>query len=1848
MRIHKLASWVCLLFAATLVLGPLPALAEGRRRSGAAGDSADLTYLAPEGAPNVTAAGSSIAGAQPAGALETDVEADGYSAAQTTPPEQQARISQEEREAAADRAKAAGLDFKAAMNGDHVLDPNATPHYFGPYPNYALSPLPEAVTETKLAEFYFAEGTARPGFEPYICIQNTGDSVADIKVTYMLGDGNTQEQAFSVLGNSRFTVIVKSLLGEGEDVAHDFSAKVECTNGRYIVAERPMYFNYKGAWTGGHDVVGATAPAPAFYFAEGTTRPNFEPYICIQNPGDTDAAVTITYMQGDGSVQQQSFDVMGNSRYTVNVKDFLGEGEDASHDFSAKVECTNGQDIVAERPMYFNYKGAWTGGHDVVGATAPAQTFYFAEGTTRPDFDPYICIQNPGDADAEVTITYMLGDGSLATQLLTVPAHSRATAQPRDKLGTGEDVAHDFSAKVECTNGQDIVAERPMYFNYKGAWTGGHDVVGATAPNTAYYFAEGTTRSDFDPYLCIQNPGLVDAEVAITYMKGDGTNAVQNVKVGKGSRVTVTPRTVLGTGEDIAHDFSAVVECTNGQQIVAERPMYFNYQGAWTGGHNVVGFSFETVISVTEGTGMRKFVDKLPGIGAANANNLGQYVPVAVPDRTTYPGSDYYEIELGQYTEQLHSDLPPTTLRGYRQTNTNDPKVKKFTYTGPMIVAQKDRPVRIKFTNNLPTGEGGDLFLPVDPTVMGAGMGPDGMSMYTENRATIHLHGGYTPWISDGTPHQWITPAGESTPYPKGVSVQYVPDMWFDAGGNPVPEGTPGASNDPGPGSMTFYYTNQQSARLMFYHDHAFGITRLNVYAGEASLYMLQDPVEQDLVNQGIIPKDQIPLMVQDKTFVPDDMQLAMQDPTWNKEKWGGKGNLWLPHVYMPNQNPADPGGLNAFGRWSYGPWFWPPTQNIAHGPVPNPYYDPVNAPWEPPEIPGTPNPSMAMESFMDTPVVNGTAYPYLEVSPKAYRLRILNAADDRFFNLQLYQADPDAITPDGRTGTEVRMVPAVPTPGYPEGWPTDGREGGVPDPALAGPEMIQIGNEGGFLPAPVVLPNLPVDWNTDPTTFNAGNVSQGTLILGPAERADVIVDFSQYAGKTLILYNDAPAAFPARDPRYDYYTGAPDLTDTGGAPTPLAGYGPNIRTVMQIRVADSKPAPAFDLARLEAAFASTATRQGAFAASQEPIIVPSAAYNSAYNKSFPEDPYARIYDTSLTFFNGPLPGLKLTSGGSGYTSAPTVTITGGGGTGATGETQISGVTDVTLTSGGAGYTSTPAVVFTGGGGNGAAASAQVSGVTSITVTNGGGGYTSPPIVQITGGGGSGATAEAQISGVTAINVTDGGMGYTVPPDVTLVGGGGKGATATAVIAGGSVVAVNVTNGGSGYTSPPSVVFSGGDGMGAMAMAEIQLGAVTGIVLTNGGSGYTDNPDVTLLSGGGVGAAATATAAPGEVTGIVLTDGGSGYTSPPTVTFTGGGGAGATATATVQPGSVTGIKLTSGGSGYVSAPTVALSGGGGTGASAEAVGITIPFQAKAIQDEMGEAYDTEYGRMSGFLGLELSNLGGLNRGFILYPFLSPPVDILVDNLSVSQPVAGDNTQIWKITHNGVDTHTLHWHLVNVQVINRVAWDNIIIPPDPNELGWKETVRVNPLEDIIVAIRPVAPDLPFEVPNSIRPIDPTMPLGSTLRGGPGGLFDTNANPVVITNELVNFGWEYVLHCHLLSHEEMDMMHAMPFATAPRAPTDLTATVDASGVILAWSDNSVAETSYVVEWAEDQGGPWNVLAELPANTVTYTDTSTFTGTRYYRVFARNTVGSLVPAFPTANADSATSNTASATLL
>jgi FtsP/CotA-like multicopper oxidase with cupredoxin domain len=937
--------------------------------------------------------------------------------------------------------------------------------------------------------------------------------------------------------------------------------------------------------------------------------------------------------------------------------------------------------------------------------------------------------------------------------------------------------------------------------------------------------------------------------------------------------------------------------------------------------------------------GIRKFVDRLPGLTPAAANDLGQYIPVAIPDQATYPGSDYYEIELGEYSEKLHTDLRPTKLRGYRQVNGPEGAAAPFHYLGPLIRAERNRPVRVLFVNKLPTGAQGSLFLPVDKTVPGAGTGPNGGS-YSENRGGLHLNGGVVPWISDGTAHQWITPAGEATDYPEGVSVFNVPDM--PNPGRPVDGCVPGSAtpcNPRGSGSQTFYYANQQSARLLFFHDRSAGISRLNVYAGESGLYLINDPVEQALVHggtvggrpftAGTIPADEIPLVIQDRTFVDPDT-LPSQDPTWAGPR--ESGSLWFPHVYMPIQNPAALDGVNPMGRWLYGPFFWP-VFNAQIGPVANPYDPDCDSVLDCP-VPGTPNPSIVPDAFMDTPVVNGTAYPYLEVQPKAYRFRILNASNDRTWNLQLYKADTTVGPgcPGCTQNSEVKMVPFNRTlvPNLPDAWGTeDVREGGVPDPAHVGPPWIQIGSDGGLLPAPVVLPAQPVNYVWDKASSTFANIKEHSLLLAPAERADAIVDFSAFAGQTLILYNDAPAPVPRGEALVDYYTGKEDHSrggrGSGGSPTTYPGFGPNTRTIMQIRVAPGTAAP-FDRAKLDAAFATSALGPGAFAASQDPIIVPQAAYNSAYKASF-ADPFARIFDTALSF--------------------------------------------------------TP------------------------------------------------------------------------------------------------------------------------------------LG--------------------------------------------------------------------------------------------------------------QASSRTFGFMHKSISEE----FDFRYARQWATLGIELP---------FPYPTLTlasvdPPTELLTAT-DPSTPIgaAEDGTQLWRITHNGVLTHAIDFPFP-VQIVNRVGWDNSVEPPEANERGWKTTVRMNPLSDIVIAVRPTTLTLPFELPNNVRLLAPAFPPGAAPPGtGPFTSMDPSGNPAVVSNEVTNFGWEYAWNAAGFGSEVHDMARPFVVAAPPGTPFQFMVTPSPTSAALTWSAGaSLARTSFLVQKAGADCNFSTPLASWPLLVEPALVDETFRVAACYRVAAVNTVGGVPSSYP-----------------
>jgi spore coat protein A len=313
-----------------------------------------------------------------------------------------------------------------------------------------------------------------------------------------------------------------------------------------------------------------------------------------------------------------------------------------------------------------------------------------------------------------------------------------------------------------------------------------------------------------------------------------------------------------------------------------------------------------------------------------------------LPIPPVLPRASSYTVRMTQFFQKLHRDLPATKLWGYNGT-----------YVGPTFEARTGSPIQVEWKNNLPDRH----FLPIDFSLHGA------QTNKPEVRTVVHLHGHKVLGDSDGYPEAWYTHDYQET------------GPFFN--------------------NRIYHYPNDQAAMGLWYHDHALGITRLNVMAGLAGFYFIRDSVEDSLN----LPKGryEVPIMMQDRLFNAD-------------------GSLLYP-VQDPSVSP----------------------------PIP-----PV---WIP-------------EFFGDTGLVNGKVLPFLEVEPRKYRFRLLNACNARFLHLTLVNAN-------------------------------DSRQALI---------FNQIGADQGFLPHPVALPDL---------------------LMGPAERCDVVVDFRGLSGKSFILKNDAPSPFP-------------------------------------------------------------------------------------------------------------------------------------------------------------------------------------------------------------------------------------------------------------------------------------------------------------------------------------------------------------------------------------------------------------------------------------------------------------------------------------------------------------------------------------------------------------------------------------------------------------------------------------------------------------------------------------------------------------------------------------------------
>lgn len=452
-----------------------------------------------------------------------------------------------------------------------------------PSPQAAGAAAVKATNPRLSQSWYFAEGTTRSGFTEYVCILNPSSTPGTANFSYLFASGEALDKQYALPPDSRTTIGVNAEVPPESDVSISISTDIP------VLAERPMYFTYDGDRSGGHDVVGATAPLPEWHFAEGTTRDGFDTYVCLQNPGPEDAKARLDYYLASGRTETRDVVVKARSRNTIATHEGgpgIGRHNDESGDFSLRVKTAEDTSIVAERVSYFNYRPYVSGGHAAMGTSAPMSEWYFAEGTTRDGFDTYLCLSNPGAEDAKVKITYFCGDGTAVERKdLKVAKRSRRTVTCHDEsvgIGRHDTSRGDFSSLVESTNGVPVLAERPMYYTYRPFWAGGSDAAGLPEPSDEWYFAEGTTRHGYDTYLTIANPGRDEALVDITYFLGDGQQVEKaGVEIAPRSRFTVAVHADdlgIGRRDGQGGDVSTRIRSSNGVPVVAERPMYFSWR----------------------------------------------------------------------------------------------------------------------------------------------------------------------------------------------------------------------------------------------------------------------------------------------------------------------------------------------------------------------------------------------------------------------------------------------------------------------------------------------------------------------------------------------------------------------------------------------------------------------------------------------------------------------------------------------------------------------------------------------------------------------------------------------------------------------------------------------------------------------------------------------------------------------------------------------------------------------------------------------------------------------------------------------------------------------------------------------------------------------------------------------------------------------------------------------------------------------------------------------------------------------------------------------------------------------
>ncbi|UCD35340.1 MAG: multicopper oxidase domain-containing protein [Nitrospiraceae bacterium] len=492
------------------------------------------------------------------------------------------------------------------------------------------------------------------------------------------------------------------------------------------------------------------------------------------------------------------------------------------------------------------------------------------------------------------------------------------------------------------------------------------------------------------------------------------------------------------------------------------------------------------------------FAQALTG-GTVDPGTIPKYViPLVIPPVMKHDGmTDSYDIAVRQFKQQIlpggiwntlngrSDNFKATQIWSYGPAADPTPTVapdpnSQFNYPAYTVETMSNTEVNVRWINDLVDAKGKYLphLLPVDQTVHWANppmdcrdgmkrtdcMGTNPEHYQGPVPIVTHVHGAHVDPHSDGYPEAWWLPAAKNIPGNYATSGSLFDDATLMNPGNL--------------GYADYSYRQDQPATTLWYHDHTLGMTRLNVYAGPAGFWLIRgglydggDDVSTPGMNDAVLPgpapaagegvvQVNFPSALGGERGKYREIPIAIQDRSFDQD--GAK-------LFYPKQRAFFEG-------------VDPKDLKIDYAP-----YSDVLPTWQP-------------EAFFNVMVVNGVSWPSHEVAQDRYRFRLLNGCNSRFLNLALFVVTGPG--PDGISGT---------------GDDTLGQE--IP--------IYQIGAEQGFLPQVVMISTgfaTPLPGNgTVPAPVPAPDPDQA-LLMGLAERADVIVDFSGLPNGTVVrMINTGP-----------------------------------------------------------------------------------------------------------------------------------------------------------------------------------------------------------------------------------------------------------------------------------------------------------------------------------------------------------------------------------------------------------------------------------------------------------------------------------------------------------------------------------------------------------------------------------------------------------------------------------------------------------------------------------------------------------------------------------------------------